>query len=494
MTGTDSARVVVGGDVFDVMTVAMYAEPLVIYRELIQNAADSIESAIKHGIVREGDGSIEIALDPPTRGVVIRDNGLGLANVDFEHQMLALGASVKRGGSFRGFRGIGRLAGVGHFKEIVFVSRSVGDRYIKEVRWDSLYVRSALAGPVVADLQTIVAGATTFRSYEATDQSEHFFEVRLMGAKRLPDDRLFSASKIQKYLSQVAPVGFAPDFKHGAAIGCEVRRRIPLLEVRLSIAGERVYKPYQDKIQIRRDRFTEIRSIEFVEIPSGGEGLAAFGWIGHTDYLGALSVESLISGLRVRNGNIQTGDGAILSCVFPEERFNAWAVGEFHVFDGRIRPNARRDAFEPSIAVDDLHNNLAPYGAAIARQCRLESRRRNVLKRAYSLCTQAKALETMLRGRRGAIMASARESLAIELMSSLGKLREAGEDLNANAWQELEKAEAVVKRMLSSSRRRAPKRVAARSRGHMDMIVWMFKSGRFDLIEPALKNIESIDA
>ena len=195
MSAVGMNRVVVGGDVLDIMTVAMYAEPLVIYRELVQNAADAIERAIDCGLMGDAGGRIEIELEPSTRTVVVRDNGYGLPNDRFEDQMLALGASAKRGSNLRGFRGIGRLAGVGHFKEIVFCSRSAGDKRIMEVRWDSLFVQSALSSEAVSSLESIVTGATSFRQYDVTDEPEHFFEVRLVGARRLPDDRLFSASR-----------------------------------------------------------------------------------------------------------------------------------------------------------------------------------------------------------------------------------------------------------------------------------------------------------
>src|SRR5579863_886583 len=211
MNGVAMNRVIVGGDVLDIMTVAMYAEPLVIYRELVQNAADAIERAIGANLIGEADGRIEIELETSNRTIVVRDNGYGLPNDDFEAQMLAVGASAKRGGNLRGFRGIGRLAGVGHFKEIAFRSRSAGDERVMEVRWDSLFVQSALTSETVSSLESVITGATTFRQYNATDEPGHFCEVKLVGARRLPDDRLFSAFRIAQYLSQVAPIGFAPD-------------------------------------------------------------------------------------------------------------------------------------------------------------------------------------------------------------------------------------------------------------------------------------------
>ncbi len=93
------SRVVVGADVLDIMSVAMYAEPLVIFRELIQNAADAIDAAFAAGHLASDGGRVDIAFDPGTRTVSVADNGIGLANDAFEAQMLSFGASAKRTGA-----------------------------------------------------------------------------------------------------------------------------------------------------------------------------------------------------------------------------------------------------------------------------------------------------------------------------------------------------------------------------------------------------------
>ena len=43
----------------------MYVEPLTIYREYVQNAADSIDDARRAGILKEGEpGRVDILFDP----------------------------------------------------------------------------------------------------------------------------------------------------------------------------------------------------------------------------------------------------------------------------------------------------------------------------------------------------------------------------------------------------------------------------------------------
>ena len=79
-------------------------------------------------------------------------------------------------------------------------------------------------------------------------------------------------------------------------------------------------------------------------IPSiDGSGEAAVGWVAHSSYLGRSQKELRVRGIRARVGNIQIGGEGVFDDLFTEERFNRWCVGELHILDSRIIPNARRD-------------------------------------------------------------------------------------------------------------------------------------------------------
>jgi hypothetical protein len=69
----------------------------------------------------------------------------------------------------------------------------------------------------------------------------------------------------------------------------------------------------------------------------------------------------------------QIGESNLLDFLFPEPRFNAWCVGEFHVLDPRIIPNGRRDHFETNAPFHDLLNHLTPIARSIATRCRTSS-------------------------------------------------------------------------------------------------------------------------
>lgn len=473
---TTAAKVVVGSDVLEIMSIAMYAEPLVLYRELLQNSADSLEGAIAAGVIAPENARVTVEFELTSRTVIVRDNGLGLPNDDFDQQMLAFGASVKRSGSFRGFRGIGRLAGLGHCKRLVFRSRGIGDGYVCEANWSGHRVRQLIAERDVISLEEVAEAAIELRRKPATDEPSHFFEVRLEGVRRLSDDRLFDRFRIAAFLADVAPVPFSPTFSYGRRIREEILRRAPLLEIQLTVGNTLVMKPYSDEVEVRAGRFARITEIEPVELPSVDGATAAFGWIAHHDYLGAFRPGTPGRGLRVRSGNLQIGDESLLAPAFPESRFNAWSIGEFHIFDARLRPNARRDAFEPSPHVEHLYNQLAPFAGVVARRCRAASRERNQLRTDDSVAAPFEAVAQAL--------TRDTSPLALALRVFIG--RRALLELNADP----NRLERMANPRFASLYRRAERfaktstkgRPTAKDQGRLDVLSRLYEGGHGALI------------
>jgi len=482
-----ASPVFIGADVLEIMSVAMYAEPLVIYRELIQNSADSIDAAISTGLITPSEACVAVTFDSPSRTVSVFDNGMGLANDLFDSQMLSFGGSAKRMSTYRGFRGIGRLAGLGQCKTLIFRSRSVGDRFVREARWSAQRVRELVSNEGLISLEDLARETVELREHRADGGPENFFEVRLEGLRRLADDRLFDAHRIGRFLSEVAPVPFAKTFSRGEAIRNELLRRAPLLELRLTVADKMIVKPYQDVIEVRAGRSARITEIEYIELPALNDGTAAYGWIAHHDYLGALRRESPGRGLRVRSGKLQIGDDALLAPAFPEERFNAWTVGEFHVFDARLRPNARRDAFEPSVHVDNLYNQLRPYAAAVAKRCRQESKTRNQVRQVDALAKAFDDVDAAL-GRDSSPFAIAlRKLVASTAQSSIAEIKSERIDHEAAA-----QIAAIERRAARLAKRNMPKKPSARESGRLDVLKWLHANASAELFTSAVRALRKV--
>src|ERR1700751_3362871 len=97
--------IIVGKDILEVLSSAMYVDPLAIYREYIQNAADAIDEARRTRVLNSKEtGTVEIEIDIEKRTATIRDNGTGIPASEFENRLTSFGASVKSGTHSRGFR------------------------------------------------------------------------------------------------------------------------------------------------------------------------------------------------------------------------------------------------------------------------------------------------------------------------------------------------------------------------------------------------------
>jgi Histidine kinase-, DNA gyrase B-, and HSP90-like ATPase len=371
------AQVVVGKDILELLSTSMYIDPMTIYREYIQNAADAIDEAREQRLLSSsGRATVDISIDATARSIRIRDNGTGIKWPTFVERLSNLGASVKRGTSARGFRGVGRLAGLGYCQELIFRSAAEGEQLVSELRWDCRALKSALRSAKQGQhLVALVNEVVATRRVAHDGRLTRFFEVELRGVVRHRNDCLLSMAAVTNYLAQVAPVPFAPDFSYGKEISAALRTHVKLAELEIRINGSErpVYRPHKNAIEFGEGNYDKVVGLELKELADLNGDIAAVAWVLHHGYQGAIPSKTLVKGIRLRSGNLQVGDHALLEELFPESRFNVWAVGEVHVLDKKILPNGRRDHFEQSVHFDNLLNQLTPIAREIAKHCRYSS-------------------------------------------------------------------------------------------------------------------------
>jgi hypothetical protein len=416
-----SDGIIVGKDILELLSSSMYVDPLAIYREYVQNAADAVDDARAQGILAPNDaGEIDISVDAGVRTVRIRDNGTGVPAAQFIRRMTSFGASLKRGQRFRGFRGVGRLAGIGYAQELVFRSRAKGEKRVSELRWDCRKLKTLLrASDQEQDLQAVVLDTVSSREVSGSELPDHFFEVELCGIVRHKNDQLLNAETIHAYLAQVSPVPFAPDFPHGDAIRESVGKHVLMGDLRIQISGSDtpIFRPHRQTIPLGGPKTDEAKDIEFISVPALDGGLAAVGWILHHGYTGALPADALVRGMRLRVGNIQIGDDRLLEELFLESRFNSWCIGEVHILDGRVVPNGRRDHLEQNAHYHNLLTHLAPVAREVSRRCRASSIRRNRTKECLRLIDAANEKLSIVR--QGALSRVGQSKLIRDVLAAL---------------------------------------------------------------------------
>lgn len=405
---------VIGKDVLELLSTAMYVDPLTIYREYVQNAADAIDQARAGG---RDAGRIKIEIDAAARAATIRDDAEGIPASEFRRVLTSVGASAKRGTDARGFRGVGRLSGLAYARSLTFSSRGAGESRVSTMTWNCQALRTALRDPAdTRDLASIIDAITT--TSVADEAGDPYFEVRLEGVARQGDDRVMSQGAVADYLSEIAPVPLDLSFSHGSAIAERLGAVVALGDVEITInGGEPLTRPFRDELPIDGGRPLRLREVAFVEVPSIDGGIAAVGWIAHHDYEGAIHSSTRVRGLRIRAGDVQVGEAGVLADIFPESRFDAWTVGEVHVLDPRIIPNGRRDDFERNVHLANLKNHLAPLGRVVANRCRTSSRDRKRL-RDLEL-EQAAAREGIAVLAQGGLNAAGRDRVALSVELSL---------------------------------------------------------------------------
>ena len=379
--------VTVGPSILGLVTSGIYDDPLVIYREYIQNAVDELSRL--DGV----EGKVEITIDPRQKRVSICDNGPGLTYQECLDDLIPISQSKKCLGRDRGFRGIGRLSGLAFSESVTFLTRASAREPVTRVVWS----KTGLADRTYS-IQATEQGFQNWVSVETLDDSdcpEHFFRVEIDGVSRHAGGVLLNREAVRGYIAEVCPVPLAPDFPFFE----RVREIFPALQspysLRVTLDGEEqpVQRQYGSAIALAGNKEDNFHEFEEVRVPSiDGRGDAAVGWVAHSSYLGAIPKGGRIRGIRARLGNIQVGDERIFDHLFEEERFNRWCVGEVHILDSRIVPNGRRDYFERDPHLRNLENHLAPVFGQITAECRSASSKRNKEKKLISTIADVEAM------------------------------------------------------------------------------------------------------
>lgn len=390
--------VVVGKDILDLVAGSMYIEPLNIYREYIQNAADSIDEARDKGLSMMSQADVFISFDHANRVIKIRDNGVGIPASDFVRRLTSIGASQKRGKQLRGFRGVGRLSGLGYCQELIFRGRAEGDAKVSEIRWDGRILREKMRDQDFSGgLAEIIQAAVSVNTLPADGFPHRFFEVELRKISRLRNDVLLNEDGVRSYLSQVAPVPFREDFPFGREIQARLEAHgvRPPVYIEINDGKGQIFHRVQSSIARSDTILDQVRAVEYVEYQDSDGHICAVGWIADHSYTGSIPKKLGLGGVRLRMGNIQVGDELILADFFPESRFAGWAVGDVHVISPRILPNGRRDEFEPSAHYSHLQGELTLQAKQITQRIRGRSALRN---RIRSIQLQLSAVQKWIGG------------------------------------------------------------------------------------------------
>lgn len=381
-------EITIGKFTLETLTSGMYERPNDIYREYIQNAVDSIDLAVSEKLLRAENAQIAININKEECSIIISDNGTGISADNAVRYLLDIGHSPKRFTNARGFRGIGRLAGLAYCRSLVFETSAIGEDKRTIVEFDAKMLCERMMNESVdMDLLSLIADVVTVK-VEREARSKHYFNVIMIGVEET--DGILDADKVRQYLEQVAPV----DFDHAFCWGRIIKSKLQALgftpssyNLFVSDGKERVpvMKAYRDTfVSDRLRRLNDnISEVEIKAFTYEGETVAYL-WYTTTNFYGTVQDEAT-KGIRVRKGNILIGDKTTLNYVFKDERFNGWLLGELHILSDRLIPNARRDEMEKNAAYSALIADLRSWADSISYEIRKISNQRSSDKKAQRI-------------------------------------------------------------------------------------------------------------
>lgn len=371
---------IAGKFLLEILTKGMYSNPMHIYREYIQNSADSIDKAIATGLIDAANAEIHIDIDIDNQVIIIRDNGLGISKENVGTKLLSVGDSDKDGINERGFRGIGRLGGLAYARQVKFITSAVNEKSKTIMTCDCVRLQELLrkTNHETSDIIETITEITTILPPETEEEDKHYFEVQLIGVPS--NSVLLDLNLVSEYLATTVPVDFDDQLfgSNAEKIRSHFNEKgfpIPCYNIYRGKRKVSIVKPYEKKLSTgkqNRTRQTDfVRNVQFVFAESSDGTPLYIGWLAITDFSGSISNES-VQGIRLRKGNMLIGDKTTFAKFFPSEGANAnkMFAGEIHILHDDLIPNSQRDDFEPSEIYSELKNKLGVWAGELNKKYR----------------------------------------------------------------------------------------------------------------------------
>jgi len=357
--------VIIGKNIIENLTIGMYENSNIIFREYIQNSADSIDTAIKQEVDKPNEFYIDIKIDRNRRNITIYDNAVGLSKELFKNKLSSIADSYKDRGENKGFRGIGRLGGLAYCEKLIFTSSFKGESVKSIMIWDAKKLREIIGNQEEHPCASELVDKVTSYDEKECDIRDHFFEVQLINIVQ-ENDKLLDEVEVRKYLEDVAPVPYADKFIFRSKI-YEYRDKesLRLDEYKILLNEVQVFKNYTSDIykkvsDDRKEKIDEIKDIVFEKVQSDKGELLAWLWYGISGFEKIIPSFNQMRGIRLRKENIQIGNSETMSKFFKESRGNFYFIGEIFAVHKDLIPNARRDYFNLNWACNEFEKAIRP--------------------------------------------------------------------------------------------------------------------------------------
>lgn len=344
-------KIKIGKHAIENLTIGMYEDSKIIYREYIQNAADSIDNGLREGLFDDEDYPyIDISIDDASRTVRIKDNAVGIKKSEVHKKLADVADSDKKKGVEKGFRGIGRMGGLAYCETLRFITTYYGETVQTTMTWDADELIRMLNDEHIKYSAAEVLSKVISYDEKPCSADDHFFIVELENIRK-ENNELLDVAEVKRYISANAPVAFSSKFYFRSKIEQYLDKNgLILPEYKVYVEGEEVFKNYNiylyESLGNQKKKYDEIYDLEFKEFKNSQNELLAWMWFGISTFQKQIPVHyNDMRGIRLRKDNIQIGNSGTLNKLFKENRGNYYFIGELHAVHKELIPNARRDYF-----------------------------------------------------------------------------------------------------------------------------------------------------
>lgn len=366
---------IIGKNVIESLTTGMYENPLFVYREYIQNAADAVDHAVKSGVLQKGEEAISVRIDNERQEIIIEDNAIGIESAKAFSILRNIAKSTKQKGIDKGFRGIGRLGGLAYCQKLTFETSCKGEDVKSIVTWDAEKLQNLINDTEdKSSGEEVVKEVTSFDS-KKEDKDEHYFKV-VMEDVNLGD--LLNIDEVTNYLQMVAPIDINSSFLYKKEIQKYMNEHhLSVDTYNIYINGDQIFKPYNSKIYSfdkagNKKTAGNVYQVNYFNRKSASGEPLFWGWFSMTSLEGQIPSANLARGIRLRSANIQIGDSEICKKFFTstsDQRFSFYFFGELHALNSKLIPNSRRDYFEDNDICKEFENAVKEEFLKLKKYC-----------------------------------------------------------------------------------------------------------------------------
>lgn len=320
----------------------LYPNPMVVYREYVQNSCDSLQEAEKRGYFQSKVQKI-VSIEIKSNSITIHDRGIGVGKDDVVTCLIDLSFSQKNGDAI-GRYGIGRLTGAKYCDELIFETSVLGEDVKSIVKFNAKKAREIIASDQELECTDVVDLVTTYVR-ETENQDHHYFRVTM---NNVTERHLLEEDKAKAYLAETIPVDFSAQFKDyvlsPAFEECQEFEKFysELVSCNVMLNGTSIKKTYESAVINSSNQEEKVGKARFFKLENDGE-LLAWGW-----YAMTVSAKQYISTvpfrkIRLRQLNMAIGNETYFDNLYSKDVDSSYFIGEVYAIHKEIEPTTGRE-------------------------------------------------------------------------------------------------------------------------------------------------------